>query len=230
MIWYAKNERIELSGKVVANHITKAANLLALEYDLAPGALAVLDLPAHWKTALWAQAAALTGATLRFLNDEESFLDFVDEQALVPSDDTVVVSSNAAHLTTLYDLNLPAWLLALNPASLAFSWDEHSAVLPPETSDASAEVMSQADALLIEAHAAPAALHPNIRVKCEHNPCTPESNVAAIVGGGASAYAAVSSALRANARITLIDGSLARNSPDRLHSILEAEGASLIDI
>ena len=58
-------ERIELSAKVLANWVSKAANLLQEELDLGPGSVVRLDLPAqHWRSLYWALAVWSVGATL----------------------------------------------------------------------------------------------------------------------------------------------------------------------
>ncbi|MEO8749738.1 MAG: TIGR03089 family protein, partial [Allobranchiibius sp.] len=60
----ATGERIELSGKVLANWVAKAANLLQDELDAAPGTVVSLRLPPdHWRTYYWAFAAWCVGAT-----------------------------------------------------------------------------------------------------------------------------------------------------------------------
>src|SRR5690625_7671347 len=62
LTWYGPDaERVELSGRVLANWVTKAANLLADEADVTPGALVQLDLPMHWRTAVWALAVWACG-------------------------------------------------------------------------------------------------------------------------------------------------------------------------
>jgi uncharacterized protein (TIGR03089 family) len=58
-------ERIELSAKVLANWVSKAANLLQEELELGPGSVVRLELPAqHWRTLYWALAVWSVGATL----------------------------------------------------------------------------------------------------------------------------------------------------------------------
>lgn len=59
-----RGERIELSAKVLANWVSKAANALQDEWDLGPGARVRLDLPAHWRTVYWALATWSVGATV----------------------------------------------------------------------------------------------------------------------------------------------------------------------
>lgn len=66
LTWYGDDgERVELSGAVLANWVSKTTNLLVEEFDAAPGTEVVLDLPVHWRTAVWALAAWRTGATVR---------------------------------------------------------------------------------------------------------------------------------------------------------------------
>lgn len=59
-----KGERIELSARVLANWVSKAANALQDEFDIAPGSVVRLDLPPHWRTAYWALATWSVGATV----------------------------------------------------------------------------------------------------------------------------------------------------------------------
>jgi uncharacterized protein (TIGR03089 family) len=66
LTWYGDGgERIELSGSVLDNWVSKTTNLLVEEFDAAPGVTVLLDLPAHWRTAVWALAAWRCGATVR---------------------------------------------------------------------------------------------------------------------------------------------------------------------
>jgi uncharacterized protein (TIGR03089 family) len=68
LTWYddqpgpTQGERIELSGRVVANWTAKAANLLQEELDVGPGSVVAVDLPAHWRAAYWLFAAWSVGA------------------------------------------------------------------------------------------------------------------------------------------------------------------------
>ena len=59
-----RGERIELSGKVLANWVAKAANALQEELDAGPGTTVHLDLPGHWRALYWALAAWSVGATV----------------------------------------------------------------------------------------------------------------------------------------------------------------------
>lgn len=65
LLWSnADGERLELSGRVTANWAVKIANLLLEEVDAEPGTHVLLDLPVHWRTAVWALGTWLTGATV----------------------------------------------------------------------------------------------------------------------------------------------------------------------
>lgn len=59
-----RGERIELSARVLSNWVSKAANALQDEFDIAPGSVVRLDLPPHWRTAYWALATWSVGATV----------------------------------------------------------------------------------------------------------------------------------------------------------------------
>lgn len=59
-----QGERIELSGRVFANWVAKAANALQEEYDAGPGSIVRIDLPVHWRALYWAFAAWSVGATV----------------------------------------------------------------------------------------------------------------------------------------------------------------------
>ncbi|MFC8040380.1 TIGR03089 family protein [Paenarthrobacter sp. NPDC057355] len=58
LTWYGPDsERVELSGRVLDNWVAKTSNLLQDELDAEPGMSIRLDLPAHWKSFVWALAA-----------------------------------------------------------------------------------------------------------------------------------------------------------------------------
>jgi uncharacterized protein (TIGR03089 family) len=59
-----RGERVELSARVVANWVAKAANLLQDELDAGPGTVVHLALPPHWRTLYWALAAWTVGASV----------------------------------------------------------------------------------------------------------------------------------------------------------------------
>lgn len=58
LTWYGEGvERIELSGAVLVNWVTKTVNLLHAECDADTNTQVLLDLPAHWRTLVWALAS-----------------------------------------------------------------------------------------------------------------------------------------------------------------------------
>lgn len=61
LTWYSEEERVELSGHVLGTWVTKTAHLLVDELD-APGRPVLLDLPVHWRAAVWSLAALRVGA------------------------------------------------------------------------------------------------------------------------------------------------------------------------
>ena len=70
LTWYddtpgpTNGERIELSARVLANWVAKAANLLQDDCAAGPGTTVGLDLPAHWRGVYWALATWSVGATV----------------------------------------------------------------------------------------------------------------------------------------------------------------------
>jgi uncharacterized protein (TIGR03089 family) len=86
-------ERIELSAKVFANWVNKAANALQDEWDIAPGSCVRLALPPHWRSLYWALAVWSVGATV-VLDDTHADLVVTDdvEAAAASSVPTVVVT------------------------------------------------------------------------------------------------------------------------------------------
>lgn len=116
-------ERIELSARVLANWVSKAANLLQDEWDAAPGCVVRLDLPAHWRSAYWALAVWAVGATVR--------LGEGDADAVV-TDSPGLAGSFAADGRDAALVTLPA---------LA----RRAAEVPPGVVDEAAEIANQPD-------------------------------------------------------------------------------------
>jgi len=96
-----QGERIELSGKVLANWVSKAGNALQDEYDLGPGSRIRLCLPPHWRALYWALAVWSVGATVDLAGGPAPDLlicDDADELAATagpPSGDVVLVTLGA---------------------------------------------------------------------------------------------------------------------------------------
>jgi uncharacterized protein (TIGR03089 family) len=94
-------ERIELSGKVLANWISKAGNAMQDEYDLGPGSIVRLALPPHWRALYWAFAVWSVGATVDCVGGPTADLLICDDTAGTAAapeprpDDIVLVTLDA---------------------------------------------------------------------------------------------------------------------------------------
>jgi hypothetical protein len=165
LTWYgADDERVELSGRVLANWVTKAANLLTEEADLSPGGRVLLDLPLHWRAAVWALATWTTGAEVvlsgtdedeedagldpfeAYEPEEDLDDDLVDEDeedesfvADITEDEVDVVVSAGA-----MDAPSAGLVLAIALPALAMRVDE---AIPAGAMDASAALMGYGDVL-----------------------------------------------------------------------------------
>ncbi|MBO0921213.1 TIGR03089 family protein [Cellulomonas sp. zg-ZUI222] len=127
--WYTDAERVELSGTVLVNWVTKTTNLLVEELDAGPGARVLLDLPAAWRALTWAPAVWRSGACV-VLPDGTGTADGGGV-------DVVVTDRPEAHTT-----GVP--LVAVASPALARSW---SGPLPAGALDAAAAVMTYGDTL-----------------------------------------------------------------------------------
>jgi uncharacterized protein (TIGR03089 family) len=117
LTWYGPDgERVELSARVLDNWVAKTANLLVEELDAEPGTTVRLDLPPHWRTAVWALAAWAVGGEL------------VDDDA----DVVVTVGGHAGGAGRLVIVALPALARAVDDA-------------PPGALDYNAEVSGFGD-------------------------------------------------------------------------------------
>ncbi|PJI94238.1 TIGR03089 family protein [Luteimicrobium subarcticum] len=131
LTWYDDDGRVELSGAVLANWVVKTTNLLVEELDAAPGTRVRLDLPAHWRAAVWALAAWRAGATV-LLGDPDG--DAAD----------VVVTDRPGAPHAAAGSAARAEVVAVSLPALARRFDGD---LPPGAIDAAAAVMTYADAL-----------------------------------------------------------------------------------
>lgn len=83
LLWYAPDgERIELSGKVVDNWVSKSANLLEEELQVGPEDTVVFASQLHWKTLIISLAVLECGATARFIDVSHPGADQVDQTEL----------------------------------------------------------------------------------------------------------------------------------------------------
>lgn len=119
LTWYGPDdERVDLTGRVSANWIIKAANLLSMELAVEPGAAVWLDLPPHWRSVVWAHAAWCLGA----------------EITTDPAGADVAVTAHGAP-----EQPMDTIVIALPALARAV------ADLPPGTIDGAADLMTQAD-------------------------------------------------------------------------------------
>ena len=127
LTWYADGgERIELSGAVLENWVSKTANLLVEEFDAGPGVRVLVDLPPHWRTVVWAFAAWRVGACVVLGSDAAS------------ADVDVVVT----HRPDQFDRSAPVVAVALPALARTFG-----AGLPAGAVDAAAAVMTYGDVI-----------------------------------------------------------------------------------
>ena len=125
----ADGERLELSGRVLANWSAKTANLLVGEAHAETGSTVGTDLARHWRPLVWALGTWLTGATVVLpgtADGDQAGYDAVittDPERWLPGSDVVVA------------VPLP---------SFALRWP---GTLPGAALDGSADVASHPDAL-----------------------------------------------------------------------------------
>jgi hypothetical protein len=174
LTWYGPDgERIELSGAVLVNWVSKTTNLLVEEFDAAPETIVTVDLPAHWRTLVWALATWQSGATLQLAPaTNEGVLDGAQAPgghrasaspgsasapsgpaATYPSD--VVVTSNPARWAGTGSEAPGAELVVVSLPALARRFN---GTLPPHALDAASSVMTYGDQLGYVSPTNPAAI------------------------------------------------------------------------
>lgn len=130
LTWYGpENERIELSGAVLSNWVTKTTNLLVEEFDAGPAVVVGLDLPGHWRTLVWSLAVWRSGAELRLISPREG----------AASDLDVIVTNRPDRWT---HTTAPLVAVALPALARSFDGDLASGVI-----DAASAVMTYGDQL-----------------------------------------------------------------------------------
>jgi uncharacterized protein (TIGR03089 family) len=137
--WYGVDERIELSGAVLANWVAKVTNLLVEEFDAGPGVRIALDLPAHWRTVVWALATWRCGACAVAGSDGAAQVVVTDRPGSHPAAAQLVAVALPG-LARRFDGPLPAgaidgatavmtygdtigWAPEVSPAAPAVAWD-----------------------------------------------------------------------------------------------------------
>lgn len=179
LTWYgAGGERIELSGHVLDNWVTKTTNLLLEEYDVGPGARVRLDLPQHWRTVVWALAVWRAGGSV--------VLDGADDVDLLvthrPDDapegvDVVAVALPA--LARAFDGPLPPGVV--DAASAVMTYPDALGWLPAV--DPAAPALVTADGVVAHADLVDAArggtapVTPGVRLLLEATAATPSAEV-----------------------------------------------------
>lgn len=134
LTWYddadgpTRGERIELSARVLANWVAKAASLLAEELDVEPGDSVVIALPTHWRAVYWALAAWSVGAEV--VAGGETSVEDISGARVVVTDDPAAVPPGP----TVVAVTLPA---------LARRWQ--GPMLPSGAVDEAATVTGQPD-------------------------------------------------------------------------------------
>lgn len=128
--WYDQQGRLELSGAVLRNWIIKSSNMAVEELELESDQVALLDLPLHWRTLIWAAAIWHTGAGVEF--------SALPDDARPPAPEVIISTAPAKHT------GLPATTLlaaqSMGALDRAFAGD-----LPPGVLDATAQVRGFAD-------------------------------------------------------------------------------------
>lgn len=140
LTWYGPDgERIELSGAVLVNWVSKTTNLLVEELDAEPGTVVATDLPPHWRTLVWALSAWQAGAEVRVVDEAEA-----STGSPLPPADVIITSTPERWLAP--DGRRPAHgdLVVVSLPALARRYDGD---LPAGAIDAASAVMTYADSL-----------------------------------------------------------------------------------
>lgn len=140
LTWYGDDgERVELSGAVLANWASKTVNLLVEEFDAAPGTWIAVDLPVHWRTAVWALAAWRAGATVALPGTPDTSAPSTPGANAADAQPDVVVTDAPDRWT-----DTGADLVVVSLPALARRYDGD---LPAGAIDAASAVMTYGDAI-----------------------------------------------------------------------------------
>lgn len=130
LTWYGPDgERVELSGAVLDNWVSKTVNLLVEEFDTGPGTVVRLDLPAHWRTVVWALAVWRAGGTVQ-VGDPDLGADLLVTDR--PEDEptsTPVVAVALPALARRWPTSLPAG--AIDAAAAVMTYGDQIGWAPP---------------------------------------------------------------------------------------------------
>lgn len=139
LTWYGPGgERVELSGHVLDNWVTKSTNLLVEEFDTGPGSVVVLDLPPHWRSVVWAFAVWRAGGCVVPVSRADDAVPAGGAGGGLAAARAVVVTDRPQAWSGAHDV------VAVPLAALARRYDGD---LPPGAMDAAAAVMTYGDVL-----------------------------------------------------------------------------------
>lgn len=141
LVFYGRDEeRVELSGRVLANWAVKLIGLFDEEYDLGPAHQVLVDAAAHWKSAAVMLAASAMGAGIAVAPDGAA---------------EVVVTDRPGAWIGSAELGA-AELAALSPGMLDSSFEDATGeAIPAWVLDISADVRQQPDQLVTALPAVP---------------------------------------------------------------------------
>lgn len=216
LTWYSgAGERVELSGAVLDNWVSKTANLLVEEFDAAPGTRVLLDLPAHWRSVVWALAVWRVGAcVVTSPADDEVDLVVTNRPGAHPAARDVVVVSLPA-LARRFDGTLPAG--AVDAAAAVMTYSDRIGWVPAVEPGAAALVAPGGTTT----HAALFATFGGDSAPAEPAPR------ALVVGGQLDrTLAAVLAVLSAAGSVVLVDEAMAaalRSDPARRSALMASE-------
>lgn len=146
LTWYSGDERVELSGHVLDNWVTKVSNFLVEEYEAGPGTRVHLDLPLHWRSVVWAFAVWRVGACLAPTATGRIHL-VVTDRPTAPSGIPVVALGLPA-LARSFDGDLPEGVVDATGAVMAYgdllTWMPEPDPLAPAVAIAGRSVMHRA--------------------------------------------------------------------------------------
>ncbi|MDO4916809.1 MAG: TIGR03089 family protein [Rothia sp. (in: high G+C Gram-positive bacteria)] len=112
VLWYSGlDERIELSGKVLENWVSKTANFLVEECDVEAEQTVSILMQTHWRSIIIALAALRVGAHLRFTADDSDVIFSASNEQLEQLDAEYRVIVDKGPLSPRYMGTLPAEVL-----------------------------------------------------------------------------------------------------------------------
>ena len=158
LTWYgAAGERIELSGAVLGNWVSKTANLLVEEFDAGPTTRVLVDLPPHWRAVVWAFAVWRVGACVVLpSHDDAPGSDVVDVVVTDHPDrfgrsgrDAPVVAVALPALARTFGSTLPTG--AIDAASAVMTYGDAIGWVPPV--DPTAPALTGSSAAGVVTHA-----------------------------------------------------------------------------